>query len=197
MQTILSSVTWGLACACAGCGSSSAALPDASGDATMSADAGSDGSNDATVKDSGDSAMDSPLLADTGSDGPKPDAGPGTYTAYYIPGGYDRVVVFKADPMRKLCFEVRLRYPDNVTSGLTLPSMWGLESAGIYDDDQACVKFYLGGATFVAATTQTGTIAMQGMPPTKLDIDVTMTWQGAPMWVPPSEKLATMALAVQ
>ena len=124
------------------------------------------------------------------------DAGAGTYTAYALIGGYDRVVIFKADPQRNLCFELRLVAPPQSSGGLTLPSMWGFESAKVTHDSAACVKQYMGAGQTWPVASQSGVVSWVGYLPKTLDIDVTLVFSGQPNWAPAAESLKAAAIVV-
>jgi hypothetical protein len=140
--------------------------------------------------------------ADGGSDsgvGPDGrDTGQGTYSAHPIIGGLDRIVIFKADGARDVCFVIELVETAGLPSGLTLPQGWGLERAGAYHDAAACVRDYLGGAQLLAATAARGRVDWQGVgTPSAIDVAATLTFDNPPSWAPSSEPLAATALPVQ
>lgn len=135
--------------------------------------------------------------ADAGGDA-RPDApDSASYLAYAIAGGLDLIVILKRDPLRKLCFDLRLRAPGTNTSTVAVPAYWALESARVWNDDAACVKGYAGGATSFNPTSQSGSITFPGtpaVPQTIASLAVTLTFPGGPPW---SEVLAATNLPVQ
>lgn len=123
---------------------------------------------------------------------------PGDYFAWGILGGYDRIVVYKKDTVRDLCFAVRIVMPSAASGGIKLPGGWGFEAAGVSQGAAACGT---GPVSPVSTQSQTGIIAFTTTPqnpyPSTLDIDVILTFAGgSPSWVPPSEKLSAMGLPV-
>ncbi len=173
-----------------GCGGDAVLAPDAAGvDAQAKLDAAvTDGGADTSVVDGG--------IADASDSSMTADAGAGTYSAIALIGGLDRVVIFKSDPLRNVCFELRLINPPHGTGGLTLPAMWGFESAKVTHDSAACATQYMGTADTWPAASQTGVVSWAGYIPKTLDIDVTLTFSGQPNWAPSKELLKATAVVV-
>ena len=186
------------ATACGGSSSPAAsATGDAGGDASVAAD-GATGPGDAGIDSGNDAVADGP--ADASADAPSDAASSAKYSAYGLIGGLDRVVILKADPVRKLCFDVRLRTPGTNTGAVTVPAYWVLESARVWDDDKACVKGYAGGAASFSSPAQSGVIDFPGVPsiPKTIDsVNVTLTFAGGPAWAPASEVLTAAKIAVE
>lgn len=173
------------------------------GDDTVSpADAGGKDSavSDASHPDviSGqDAGADASLPQDSSIAEASADAGAGTYTAYKLIGGLDRVVIFKADAVRNVCFELRLIAPGSTSGGLTLPSMWSFDSAKVTHDATACAKQYMGAAQTWPVASQSGTVAWTGYLPNTLDVSVTLVFSGQPGWAPSSELLSATNVTAQ
>jgi len=154
---------------------------DAAGDAT-----------DAT-SDAVDSAVDVASEADAPFD-----AGPGTYSAYGLAGGYDHVFIIKT--VGNTCFVIALRSPDNNGGGLMLPAMWGFQFAEARQPAGACSPNFMGMITNqYAATSQSGTITWNGsgIPTTVSSVMATLTFNNNPIWCPPSESFSAMNIMVQ
>lgn len=176
-----------------GCGGDSVSAADAGGVDAL----GTDSKVDSSATDSGaDTSVADGSVVDASDASMTPDAGAGTYTAYALIGGYDRVVIFKSDPQHNVCFELRLVSPPQSSGGLTLPSMWGFESAKVTHDSAACVKQYMGAAQTWPVASQAGVTSWAGYLPKTLDIDVTLTFSGQPNWAPATEQLKATALVV-
>lgn len=178
-----------------GCGTT---LPDAVAvDASSDGAAGSDGSADTSADAPNDVATDSASDAGAGGDASL-DAGPGTYAAYGLIGGLDRVRVAKI--VGGTCFYVQLVSPSSINGGLTLPNNWGFESARAVQPAAACNPAYLGpiSNTF-DATGQSGTIAFSGngIPATIQSVTATLTFANNPLWCPPSEAFSATNITVQ
>ena len=123
---------------------------------------------------------------------------PAEYFAYALLGGTDRILVYKKDVARDLCFTIRIMEPSQASGGLSLPPPWGLELAGVSHGAAACGP---GPMNLAPAQSQTGSIAFtptsQSQYPTTLDVDVTLTFAaGSPPWVPATEKLGAVGVPV-
>ncbi len=165
-------------------------------DATQDGKVGVDGGDAGAKLDGSDGAVADDGASADASDGSVADAGAGVYTAYKSSGGYDRVVIFKADTVRDVCFEVRLIAPGSGSGGLTLPSQWNFDSAKVTHDAKACVQLYGGNAQSWPVASQSGTISWAGYMPSTLDIDVTLNFSGQPAWAPSSELLKQATIPV-
>ena len=180
------------------CGTSETNNPDASSDASKAMDATQ---SDGTMKDGGgsDTAMEvSTSDAADASQDASFDAGPGTYTAYGLIGGLDRVRIVKS--VGNLCFFIQLVSPNNNGQGLTLPAGWGFEYARALEPAVACNPSYLGPiSNSFDATSQSGTIAFAGMgiPQTIQSIAATIVFANNPMWCPASVAFGAMNINVQ
>ena len=164
--------------------------PDAGkGDATVTDGSMTDGSMDAAS----DGAMDDVTQTESGTD-----AGPGTYKAYAIIGGLDRLRIAKT--VGGTCFYIQLVSPSNNTGGLTLPNNWGFEFARALQPAAACDPKYLGPITNTFdASSQSGTISFSGNPyPTTItSVMVTLNFANHPMWCPASEVFSATNVMVQ
>lgn len=177
----------------AGCGSTGAV--DDGGVPDGSAKDGAGGA-DASVDAPGDALGDAPA-SDSGGDGGV-DAGPGTYAAYGLAGGLDRVRIAKT--VGGTCFMLGLVWPGNNPGGLTLPAQWGFEYARAVQPAAACNPAYLGPISgMFDATSRSGSVSWSGMgiPSTIQSVNVTLNFAGAPVWCPASEVLTTSNLPVQ
>jgi hypothetical protein len=119
------------------------------------------------------------------------------YSAYHLPGVYDRIQVFGKDTSRNLCFKIQLVNPSGTTGGLILPmGGWGLEYAQVTHDAAACVSAYTGSADTSMPDSQTGSVSWTGSSPTTLDVDATLKWLAPPAWVNSSEHLKATGVPV-
>ena len=121
---------------------------------------------------------------------------PLVYSAYHLPGVYDRIQVFGKDVSRNLCFKIQLVNPSGTTGALIIASGWGLEIAEVFNDAAACVSSYTGAAENAMTDSQSGSVSWTGASPTMLDVDVTMQWIQPPVWGPSSEHLKATAVPV-
>lgn len=124
-------------------------------------------------------------------------SGDGSYAAYAIVGGLDRLRVAKL--RGDTCFEVQLVRPGTDGGGLALPAGWGFEQARALQPALACNPSYAGPIqNSFDASARAGSIRWQGNAVTTVDaIDVTLTFANAPAWCPASEALAATAVHVQ
>lgn len=102
------------------------------------------------------------------TDGALTDGGAGTYAAFYLPGGLDRIHIVKTDPTRDVCFVVGLAGPSSShePGRLTLPEGWELEFARALQPAGACEPNYDGSiAGGAEAQSASGTIAWEGSLP--------------------------------
>jgi len=151
-----------------------------------------DGGGDGAAKDgAGDGAKD--VAA--------PDSGPGDggmWDGYYAYGrSGNRVLLYKADAARDLCFTVRLTTGTNL-SALTLPMGWNVEASGVFRAAAACNPQYMGAADFLPTLSLSGTVAWTGggLPAIVTQLDVTLNFAPS-MWAPSSEMMQTTNLAVK
>lgn len=179
-----------LAVVLSGCGST---VPD-----TVPTEAGTDASIDVGVDAGKDVAVDSPSDVITGGDATTVDAGPGTYAAYGIIGGLDRVRIAKT--VGSTCFYIQLVSPGSQTGGLTLPSKWGFEFARAVQPAAACNPAYLGPiSNSFDASSQSGTISFTAnpIPQTIQSVSATLVFANAPVWCPASESFSATNVTVQ
>ena len=127
----------------------------------------------------------------------------GTYTACALATALDRIVVFKRDEMRGLCFAFTLVHP---ASGgfpgfsVSTPPSWGVEGGWVSNEPNDCVPFPQSGAERAHATAGSGFAtwpiddAAPWQAPTSLEIDVTLTFPPDYPWVPPTERLTASGL---
>lgn len=182
-----------------GCGSTAPGDPpsDAGGDGTTGKDATSDGAADAAK----DVAIDSPgdaSVVDGAGDATTVDAGPGTYAAYAMIGGLDRVRIAKT--VGSTCFYIQLVSPSSQTGGLALPNKWGFELARAVQPAAACNPAYLGPiSNSFDASSQSGTIVFtgNGIPQTIQSVSATLVFANNPVWCPASEGFSATNVTVQ
>jgi hypothetical protein len=179
----------------AACGGS-AAVGDGGSDA-----APADGASDGAIGDAAkDTSADAPSdgASDDSGDAGTVDAGPGTYAAYGLPGGLDRLRIAKT--VGGTCFMLGLVWPGNNPGGLTLPAQWGFDYARAMQPAAACNPAYLGPiSNMLSATSQSGTVtwAGSGIPQTVQSVNVTLVFASPPVWCPASEILLATNLTVQ
>ena len=107
-----------------------------------------------------------------GADAP---TGPGNYSAVVVHGGFDRLVIVKADPARNLCFRLTLRAPDTDSAlPLRLPDSWQVESAGATEGADDCAAGTLPPPSVSAASGGSGSVSWIGELPCLVDVDVTL-----------------------
>ena len=181
-----------------GCGCGGTTVPDAVAvDASTDGVTGGDGAVDASADAPKDAVTDSTSDAGAGGDAAF-DAGSGTYAAYGLIGGLDRVRVAKI--VGGTCFYIQLVTPGSVKGGLTLPNNRGFEFARAVQPAAACNPAYLGPVTNTFdATSQSGTIAFSGngIPQTIQSVTATITFASNPIWCPPSEAFSATNIPVQ
>lgn len=127
------------------------------------------------------------------------DPGNGTYAAFYLPGGLDRILVRKADTDADLCTSVLFVWPGMPSPGLTLPPEWGLQWAQIHDGAADCLdpQAQLVNGVFGDPVTGSADWITMDFCPQTLDIDVVVTFPPEQPWVPPKDTLKATALPVQ
>jgi hypothetical protein len=126
------------------------------------------------------------------------DAAGDPYIARGMPGGLDRVRIWKTNDTT--CVALQLVTPSSGGVGLSLPTDWGVDLAFAAQPIAACDPLYLGTVTnMFDATGQLGTVAFTGGPiPTVItNLDVTLSFvPGNPSWCPPSAQLLAVDLPV-
>lgn len=154
----------------------------------MDPDAGDAGGKDAAA----DSGAKDTGPSDTGAgDG-------GVWNGYYAYGrSGNRILIYKADAQRDLCFTIRLITGPNL-SALTLPSNWNVEASGVFRAAAACNPQYMGTADYLPTLSSSGTISWQGASiPVVIDqLDVTLSFAPS-MWAPSDEMLKATNLPVK
>jgi hypothetical protein len=125
-------------------------------------------------------------------------SGVGTYMAYALIGGLDRVRITKV--AGSTCFEIQLVSPGSNGRGLTLPTNWGLDFARAMQPIGACDPRYTGPVqNMLDTSSQTGTIAWTGTSPPQIvdSVQATLNFTGNAWFVPPNQMFATTNLQVQ
>src|SRR5690606_23488401 len=107
--------------------------------------------------------------------------------AFYVPGGLDRVVVRKADVEADLCTTIIFVWPMfDPDPNLMLPAEWGYQDASIAEGTADCLEFqgFLPNAVMAAAAAGAASWPVMMSCPGALDIDVALSFEGGPPWVP-------------
>jgi hypothetical protein len=145
--------------------------------------------NDCIAHASGfDVAADKLCMADAGAD-----AGGISYSAYAWPGGLDRIGIFKADAKRNTCQRLILVWPMANSSGISLPSGWGVQEASMTNNAADCSGLGPVVGQTVGAGITSGAVVFQmqdaGHFPCAVDVHVKYQFSAGPVWLFPIETM--------
>jgi hypothetical protein len=187
-------------------GSTSAASVDTDGEvddgdasAGQSDTTGGGGTSTGTTDPGGTSTTGDTTQGDAGS-GSTGAAGDVLYRAEALPGGLDRIRVFKEDLDADRCTWMVLVMPGGVSPyAVMAPAGWAVESISASDAGAACNSDSpaMFGSEPAVAATGTVTFGLAGaVYPCEIDVDVTADFAGVLPGIPPQDTLQSTSLPV-
>jgi hypothetical protein len=122
------------------------------------------------------------------------------YSAIAVPGGLDRIRIFKSNFDDDLCTRLTLVWPSEGGAPwqVDTPPMWGVEGADLTEGAAGCEGPMPGFGEPATGATGSVTFGMMGQVfPCEIDVDVTLDFAGAMAPLPMSDTMAAMGIAVE
>lgn len=123
----------------------------------------------------------------------------GTYSAHNLFTHVPRFVIFKADPVRDLCFRLTVEGLGSGGIGIETTDPWAVAQAEVTEHASDCVLengYPKPAPSAVPAMSGTGTLTIEGSFPCSATIHAKITFDPPAGWVPAVESLDAEALPI-